>query len=160
MKHAFLKALLLLLFLTGFLSHGTAQNVTLVVTTTEGTEHIYQLTEEGQLFFENGERLVVEDGTGTTATFQLANIKKIVSTEVTGVNESTASDLQLVPNPARNNFLIKNLQGSCQARIYTLDGRLVKSFMVNEEQLIDISDLAPGMYLLHIDGQTLKMMKL
>lgn len=159
MKQAIFKAILLL-FLTGFLFHGTAQNVTLVVTTTDGTEHVYQLTEEGQLYFENGERLIIEDGTGTTASFQLANIQKLVSTEVTGVEESSASSLQLIPNPARNSFLIKNLQGSCLAHIYTLDGRLVKSFETSENQLVDISDLVPGMYLLHIDGQTLKMMKL
>ena len=143
-----------------FLANAQSTNVTLVVTTTDGVEQSYQLTEESQLYFENGERLVIEDGAGTTQTFQLANIQKLVCTEVTGIGESTASDLQLIPNPARDSFIIKNLQGSTQARIYSLDGRLMKSFEATEGMMVDISGLAKGMYLLHIDGQTLKMMKL
>lgn len=154
------KALLLLFLLTGFLFRGTAQNITLVVTTTNGQEQTYQVGEDSRLYFDNGESLVIEDGTGTIATFQLSEIRKINCDEITGVNENNASTLQLSPNPARDSFLIKNLQGDCPARIYTLDGRLVKSFTTNEGMTVDISGLAPGMYLLHIDGETLKMMKL
>ena len=151
---------LVLFFMAGFLLRGTAQNVTLVVTTTEGVEQTFQLTHDGQLFFENGDRLIIEDGTGTTASFQLANIRKLVCTEITGLNESNASELQLIPNPARDHFLISNLKNSCEARIYALDGRLMKTFMATEGMVVDISNLSSGMYLLHIDGQTLKMMKL
>ena len=155
------KFLMLLLFLlAGFLLRGTAQNVTLVVTTTDGTEQSFQLTNEGQLFFEDGERLVIEDGTGTTATFQLADIRKLVCTEITGMEESSTKSLRLLPNPTRDHFLLSNLQSSCEARIYALDGRLVKSFTATEGMTVDISELSKGMYLLHIDGQTLKMMKL
>lgn len=152
------KNLLLFLFM-GFLLHGMAQNVTLVVTTTNGTEHSYQLTNEGQVLFENN-GLTILDGTGTTATFQLADIRKLVCTEITGVDESSTNSLRLLPNPTRDHFLISNLQHSCEARIYALDGRLVKTFTATEGMSIDISELSKGMYLLHIDGQTLKMMKL
>ena len=69
---------LVLLLLAGFQLRGTAQNVTLVVTTTQGQEQSYQLTDASQLFFENGDRLVIQDGTGTTAPFQLADIRKLV----------------------------------------------------------------------------------
>ena len=156
-----LKKILLLLLFTGFLVYGKAQNVTLVVTTTDGTEYSYQVTNEGQLLFENnGDLLTILDGTGTTATFQLAEVRKLVCTEITGVNENATSDLLLIPNPTRDHFLISNLQKSCEAHIYALDGRLVKSFMATEGMTVDISGLTHGMYLLHIDGQTLKMMKL
>lgn len=156
----FKKNLLLLLFV-GFLLRGTAQNVTLVVTTTDGTEHSYQVTNEGQILFENnGDLLTILDGTGTTATFQLADIRKLVCTEITGMEESSTKSLRLLPNPTRDHFLLSNLQSSCEARIYALDGRLVKSFTATEGMTVDISELSKGMYLLHIDGQTLKMMKL
>lgn len=151
----------MLFLLTGCLIGGMAQNVTLVVTTTDGTEHSYQMTNEGQLLFENnGEQLTILDGTGTTATYQLANIRKLVCTEYVGVDESAATALQLFPNPTRDCFVISNLQSNCHGRIYTLDGQLVKEFEASEGAVIDISGLAKGMYLLHIDGQTLKMMKL
>lgn len=152
--------ILLLFFFAGFLLRGTAQNVTLVVTNNDGTEQSFQLTDEGQLYFENGERLVIEDGTGITVTFPLADIRKLVCTEITGIDENATSDLLLIPNPSRNHFLISNLQNSCEARLYALDGRLVKSFIATEGMPVDISGLTSGMYLLHIDGQTLKMMKL
>lgn len=157
------KAILLLLLLAGFSLFGNAQtaNVTLVVTTTSGTEHSYQLTEEGQLLFENnGDVLTILDGAGITASFQLADIRKLVCAEITGVDENNDSKPLLIPNTSRDHFIISNLQNSCEARLYALDGRLMKSFTATDGMIVDISDLAPGMYLLHIDGQTLKMMKL
>ena len=154
------KTFFLLFLLTGFLFHGAAQNVTLVVTTTNGEEQTDQLTETSQLHFNNGENLVIDDGTDTPTTIPLSQIRKIVCSEMTGAEESSATNPQIFPNPSRNSFLIKNLQSSCLAQIYALDGRLVKSFMATEGMLVDISGMAPGMYLLHIDGQTLKLMKL
>ena len=157
------KALVLFLFLTGFsfLSNAQNTNVSLVITTIGGEEFIYQMTEESQLYFaENGESLVIEDGLGNVETFQLASIRKIECSETTGTQENTLSELQLFPNPSRGNFIIKNLIGSHPARIYSLDGRLMRSFKATEGAFIDISDLSRGMYLLHINGQTLKLMKL
>ena len=154
------KTLFLLLFTAGILFSGHSQNVTLVVTTTHGEEQTYQLTHEGQLFFENGDRLVIDDGLGTTASFLLADIQKLVCTEYADLNENTTSALSLIPNPTRDKFIIKNLQNNGMAHIYTLDGRLMKSFEATEGTIVDISELAEGMYLLHINGQTFKMMKL
>ena len=162
MRNVIFKSLVLIAFLAGVAFHASAQgtDVALVVTKTNGQEQTYQLTEDSRMHFENGEQLVIEDGAGATITIQLAEIRKLVCTEITGVSENNASQLLLIPNPTRDHFLISNLQSECEARLYTLDGRLVKSFTAIEGQLIDISDLTPGMYLLHIDGQTLKMMKL
>ena len=158
----FKKALILSILLIGSLMRANAQgtNVTLVVTKTNGEEQTYQLTEESQLYFENGERLVIEDGVNATVTFQLAEIQKLACTEYTGMDENDLAALQLFPNPSRGTFIIKNLQGSHPARIYSLDGRLMKTFRANEGTLVDIGELSRGMYLLHIDGQTLKLMKL
>lgn len=138
----------------------TAQNVTLVVTTLYGQEQSYQLSEECQLFFENGERLIIEDGTGTPVTYQLSEIRKLVCSEVASTDESLVSKLQILPNPLHNYFVVKNLTGTYNGQIYTLDGQLVKTFEATEGMMVDISELAKGMYLLHINGQTLKMIKL
>ena len=139
-----------------------AQDITvnLVVTTTDGADHLFQMTEESQLFFEDGNRLVIRDIDGTTVSFDLASIRKMACTETTGTDENLTSDLQLLPNPSRDCFIIRNLQGESTARVYTLDGRLVKTFLASEGQRIDISELSQGMYLLHLNGQTLKLMKL
>lgn len=154
------KNLLLLFLFVGLAFHVNAQNVTLIVTNTNGTEQTYQLTEESQLHFENGERLVIENANGSNVTLQLSDIRKIVCSEMVGTEENAASKLQILPNPSYNQVIIKNLSGNCQGRIYTLDGRMVKAFEASEGLMLDISDLSEGMYLLNIDGQTLKLMKL
>lgn len=154
------KAILLLFLLAGCLFHGMAQFVALTVTTNDGVEQTYQLTHEGQLYFVDGNRLVIEDGVGTTATYQLSNLRKLVCTEYANVDETSATTPLILPNPVRDNFLITNLQEACEARIYALDGRLVKSLTATDGMRVDISDLAPGMYLLNIECKTIKMMKL
>ena len=162
MKHCFCKALMLMAFLIGISFQAKAQgaNVCLIVTTTDGEEQTLQLSEESHLYFDNGETLVIEDGTGVNMTFDLSKIRKIVCSEMTGLQESATSQLQLLPNPSRGLFVVKNLAESCQARMYSLDGRLVKSFEAQDGSVVDISDLAKGMYMLSINGQTLKLMKL
>lgn len=162
MRSFLFSILLFILFFIGLPFQAKTQetNVMLIVTTNDGTEQTFQLSHEGQLYFEDGERLVIEDGTGSVTTFQLGTIRKLVCTEITGVNESNASELLLTPNPTRDHFLVSNLKNSCEARIYALDGRLMKTFMATEGMVVDISNMSSGMYLLHIDGQTLKMMKL
>ena len=150
---------LLLLLLTGFLLHGNAQNVTLVVTTTNGVEQTYHMTEENQLYFDNGESLMIVENANSTVTYPLSEIRKIVFTEITGIGENTESELQILPNPSHNHFIVKNLSENSPARIYALDGRLVKEFEASEGKVVDISELSEGMYLLHIHGQTLKLMK-
>lgn len=146
--------------MAGFMLQANAQNVTLVVTNTNGTEQTYQLTEENQLHFENGEILVIETANGSNVTLQLSDICKIICSEMVGTEENTASRLQIFPTPAHNQVIIKNLIGNSQGHIYTLDGRMVKAFEASEGMTLDISDLSEGMYLLNIDGQTLKLMKL
>lgn len=162
MKFIFSNFLIFIALFIGINLHANAQStsVTLVVTMNNGEEQTLQLTEKSQLYFENGEQLVIEDGIGTNMTFQLSEIQKLICTDYTGIDETASSSLQLTPNPAHDFFIINNLQNDSEARLYTLDGRLMKSFEATEDMMVDISDMAPGMYLLHINGQTFKMMKL
>ena len=162
MRHFLFKTLILTLLLVGITFHANAQgtNVNLIVTTIDGSEQTFQLDETSQLYFQNGEILVIDDGTDNTVTFELANIRKLVCSEVTGTAEDYESQLQILPNPTRNSFIIRNLTETSPARIYSLDGRLVKAFQASEGSMVDMSELSQGMYLIHINGQTLKLMKL
>ena len=162
MRHFLLKTLMLILLLGTTAFHVNAQGtlVALVVTTTDNEELTYLLTEESRLYFENGETLVINDGADATMTFELAKIRKIVCTEVTGTTENEAPMATVFPNPTHNRFMVKNLAEPCHARIFSLDGRLVKAFDAQDGDVIDISELAEGMYLLSINGLTLKLMKL
>jgi hypothetical protein len=162
MRNLFSKLLTLIAFLIGIASYATAQgtSVNLILTLTNGEEQTLQLSDQSHLHFDNGENLVIDDGNGTTLTFALANIRKIVCAELTDLQESAASQLQILPNPSYDHFIICNLSGPGTARIYAIDGRMMKSFEATEGLSVDISELPSGMYLLHLDGQTLKLMKL
>lgn len=151
--------LLLLFFFTGILSHGTAQIATVSVITTDGQEHNLSLWEDGQLYFDQADRLVIQTSPNSPFVFPLSEIQKIVFSEITDVEESSESKPQILPNPSHDHFIVKNLPDNCPGRIFTLDGRLVMAFEAIEGMMIDISNLSPGMYLLHIDGQILKLMK-
>lgn len=162
MKKCFFKRLILIAFVIGMTFHANAQstNVTLSVTLNDGSEQTYQLTEKSQLYFDNGETLVIEDGDGTTMSFALSAIRKITCSEYTGILEGGTLLPQVLPNPTRNHFVIRNLTETCNARIYALDGRMVMEFQATEGMTVDLSALSQGMYLLHINGQTQKLMKL
>lgn len=162
MKYPFCKALAFFVIVVGMALQTSAQTsaVSLVVTMTDGEEVVYQLTEGSHLSFEEGTSLIIDDGSGDSETLPLSNIRKIVCSELTGTDEQAHTRLQLFPNPSRNHFYIKGLSHDGFARIYTLDGRLLKSFVAKEGMMIDIHELNSGMYLLHINGQTLKLMKL
>ena len=158
---SFFKTLILAVFLSGITSYATAQSsVNLIITKTDGEVQTLTLSNQSQFYFEDGERLVIDDGNNGTQTYQLSQIRKMVCTEILSNEENYALNLQLFPNPSHNSFIVKGLSCTCTARIYTLDGRLMKSFEATESQSVDISELPQGMYLLHITGQTLKLMKL
>ncbi len=152
--------LLLLFFVTGALSHATAQNVVCVVTTTDNVEHSIGLWEDHQMYFDQADRLVIQNSPNANHVFPLSEIRKVVFTEITGTEESHAPAPYILPNPSSNHFIIRNLPETCQGQVFALDGRLVKAFEASEGSVIDISELPKGMYLLQLQGQTLKLMKL
>lgn len=153
---------MLSVFFIGIAFHANAQgtNVSLVLTMTNGEELIFQLSAASQLYFENGDHLIIEDGADVSESFPLNEIRKMVCTEILGTEENAISSLSLFPNPSYSSFIIKGLQDTAPARIYALDGRLVKSFEASEGMVVNIDELPVGMYLLHINGETLKLMKL
>ena len=162
MRHTVTSFLLLFALLGGIASHASAQNdnVTLLVTKTNGEELTFQLNENSRISFENGENLIIEITANATESIPLAQIRKLVCSEITGIDEDAASNWQLFPNPTHDSFIIRNLEGSSIARIYSIDGRLMKSFEATDGSIIDISDFTSGMYLLQLNGQTSKLMKL
>ena len=154
------KLLLLLLIIAGPLFQLTAQNAVCVVTTTDNVEHSIGLWEDHQMYFDQAYRLVIQNSPNANHVFPLSEIRKVVFTEITGTEENHASAPYILPNPSSNHFIVRNLPETCQGRVFALDGRLVKAFEASEGSVIDISELPKGMYLLQIQGQTLKLMKL
>ncbi len=164
MKSIFKRGLLLMAFTMGLLFHLTAQSTLMTIRMNDGTEHTFSMTENDRVYFEDNDKLVVEItvyGKGETyERFNLADIRKITCAETEGISETSSTSVCLSPNPVHDAVLLSNLKGKETILIFALDGRIMKSVEVSEGQLIDISDLPIGLYLVKTESQTLKMIKL
>lgn len=72
---------------------------------------------------------------------------------ITGINEVEGFEFSVYPNPTSGEFTIKGLNANSieSVILYSTQGRAVRTVEINSDlQLINISDLPNGMYLLHI----------
>ena len=164
MKNILQRGLLLALLTIGLACHLTAQSTQMTIHLNDGSERTYYMTESDRVYFEDNETLVVEtavyDKDFRSDRFNLADIRKITCAETVGISEASDLPTGLTPNPVHNSFTLRNLKEKETLRIYALDGRLMKSVEVSENQMVDISDLPIGLYLVKTERQTLKMIKL
>lgn len=164
MKRIFQRGLLLAAFILGLAFHLAAQSTQMTIHMNDGTERSYFMAESDHVYFEDNETLVIEiaayDKSVRSDRFNLADISKITCTETEGILEETNTPLWISPNPTHDAFKLHNLNGKETIQIYALDGRLAKSAEVTVDQLVDISDLPNGLYLVKTESCTLKMIKL
>lgn len=161
MKRLFQRGLLLAALTLGLVFHLAAQSTQMTIHLNNGDEHAFYLSEDDRVYFEENERLIIEiAATYGFESFDLADIRKITCSETVGTKENSLSSLSIFPNPVHDALMLRNLEGTAQAQLYALDGRLVKSFRITDNQIVDISELPMGMYLLKVDSKTLKLMKL
>ena len=164
MKRLFQRGLLLVALTIGLAMHITAQSTQMTVHLNNGTEHTYYMSETDRVYFDDNETLVVEIaayGKGILSDrYNLDDIRKITCAETESVVEASETKLSLSPNPVHDSFVLRNLNGKENLRIFSLDGKLVKSVEASESQIVDISDLPMGVYLVKTERQTLKMIKL
>ena len=68
--------------------------------------------------------------------------------------ETTQAKLTVGPNPNKGNFFfqVNGMEQSTPALLYTLDGKLIGQYKINEGQRQQVSGLKPGVYLLKING--------
>lgn len=160
MKHLLQRGLLLMALFMGFAFSLTAQSTQMIVTLNDGTEKSYTMAESDRVYFENNASLIVEQGTGTDV-IPLADIRKINCSEVMdGQSENTMANVSLTPNPVHDVMMLHNLDGVETVSIYSIDGRLMKTFETSGEEFINTEDLARGLYLVRTKSCVLKMIKL
>lgn len=144
----------------GFAFSLTAQSTQMIVTLNDGTEKSYTMAESDRVYFENNTSLIVEQGTGTDV-IPLADIRKINCSEVMGgQSENAMANVSLTPNPVHDVMMLHNLDGVETVSIYSIDGRLMKTFETSGEEFINTEDLARGLYLVRTKSCVLKMIKL
>jgi hypothetical protein len=92
--------------------------------------------------------------TGSTGTYLLD--LKISKTGTSGIADAEQMPLMVFPNPARNEFYIdaSDMESNYELQIYNAAGAAVKNesgkIRLNEIMKINISDLAAGIYSVHL----------
>ncbi|MCW3086149.1 MAG: hypothetical protein JWP12_3515 [Bacteroidetes bacterium] len=103
-----------------------------------------------------------DPGTGvypvTSAGWTDSYICKLKATSTAGIDEQNKSNdvFAAYPNPASAMLMIrKNGNGKSIVKLYSVLGELVKTLdLEDDQQLVDVSALAPGMYFLYMENQT------
>jgi len=156
------KSLLLLILLYSFgIAVVQAQN--LIIRFTDGTENADQLSSLQKLSFDSGS-LVISYKNGSTALYALPEIQKLYFGAITLIPDepaATENSMSIYPNPALNEIHLENIPaGTSMIFIYRMDGKLVMQQPAKvSTELINISNLECGLYLLVANTKTAKFIK-
>ena len=74
------------------------------------------------------------------------------------LSDNYETQIKVFPNPSHDGFYLKGIQNETELDLYSIDGRKIKSFKVNQDTYIDYS-LSAGMYLLKITSEGLSSIK-
>jgi hypothetical protein len=120
----------------------SAAQTGVTITYYDGTAQGFNVTSGGKLYFGSDQLYVKTDGT-TAPTF--------------GENRN---HLALYPNPGSDYIRIQSdADENLNTKIYSMAGQLVQQGTYEPDQDIDVSGLASGLYLVHVDGLTIKFSK-
>ncbi|MBW1297302.1 immunoglobulin-like domain-containing protein [Aquimarina litoralis] len=102
-----------------------------------------------------------------TATDDHSNVETISFTitvsDVLSVEENEENIFTVYPNPAIDQFWITGLSGEAQLTLFDINGRVLRTIKVMNDQAVSTTDLSEGVYLITIEQegtlQTTRLMK-
>lgn len=75
-----------------------------------------------------------------------------------GILDAAATEFSIAPNPASDFVVITHGQNAAQLTlVYDAQGKIVKSAMLNNRAELNVSDLAPGIYSIRVNGNSAKL---
>lgn len=155
----FRKFLLAIFFtMTGYLF----SQIGIKVTYYTSAEASYNIDTTGKLYFSGDNLLIKETSSSNDVTIPISIIQKItLTTYVLGTDEigSNTNSLKIYPNPSDKWIKISGLKNKSLVKIYSMTGKLVHSGDYTSETEINISNLSSGLYLVQVNGSTLKLLK-
>lgn|SRR5574344_122212 len=152
---------LVFILLLSCFSMGQAQNA-IAVQKTDGSVQSFDLQSNGSLYFVT-DSLMIRDNNGVESSFLISEVQKIYfasSSSIAEVSNATEDNIFLYPNPAKNYVKIANLSSKSRVQIFSLDGRKLYNNEAFLGSSIDISSLREGIYIMRVNGKTLKFSKL
>jgi Endonuclease I/Secretion system C-terminal sorting domain len=75
-----------------------------------------------------------------------------------GINDATVLDVQLYPNPTSNRIYIKGIQDETNLDVFSIEGRKVKTFKIDNDSFLDLN-VSSGIYFLNISSETKSAIK-
>lgn len=83
----------------------------------------------------------------------------LMSEGTNSIEENTASQISIVPNPAKSNAVI-SVEKPTTISVYSMNGVELLNQKIQEEYTLELEGYASGIYFIHTtDGQTLKLVK-
>lgn len=81
----------------------------------------------------------------------------VINQATLGVNDPSSKRIALYPNPASENFQIRNLPEAASITIYDISGRKVFQKKVQDQEALSVSALGKGTYIVEITYGTKKV---
>jgi hypothetical protein len=134
-----------------------------IVTYYDGTTQGFNVESTGKLYFNSDNLNVKINNTiATPTTIPVTIIRKITfsTTLLTNTFGENKNNFVLYPNPSSDVFKIKSdLIENLKVEIYSLQGQLVFQGNYQSDQDIDVTNLSSGLYLVQVNGLTIKFSK-
>lgn len=162
MKRKLIFTAILFFYMGISIVHGQSpSNLQLVLT--DGTQQATPLSSIKKITF-TGTTMILNYSDGTQGSFASSGIQKLLFSSATATQTvpDNVKRISVYPNPATDYIKLKNIsEGTNTVVIYRLDGAVLLTALINNaaEQL-NITTLAKGFYLLKVNNQALKFMKL
>lgn len=128
------------------------------------TNQEFTLGDEGKIYFSETE-LYINNGDQVLSNILISTIRKITVTDNAPnsivTNSDETGDVIVYPNPAQNHIRIKSSNPEkTTLLILSMNGQVLINKDYYPEDMIDISHLAPGLYVVKIGNITKKISKL
>lgn len=157
--------LFLILVMCSWLKISAEEHNTLRVVMLSGQETAYALSLIGRIEFSADSLFLVSNQgiiLGRENKDSVQNIAFRTDSTTTDISEvKIGNSIQIYPNPVLQTLIIKGAKTNEVIRIYSLNGNLIASAIVYDEQhsAIDVSGLPVGQYILQVNTQVMKLIK-
>lgn len=157
MKH---KILILVYFFTCISLLANAQSTVLRITKTGNSTLDFQVSQISKVLF-NDSTMIINMTDGFINNIPISSIRSFVVRDFTKLVEIEQRTLVVYPNPVSSNIMLLNLDYQTHlADIYAVTGQLLlQKFVSFTNNIIDVSALKEGIYVLKLNGQTIKFTK-
>lgn len=151
--------LFLLMIITGSLFAQTGVKITYYDTSTQ----TFNVENTGKLYFSGDNLMVQLNDTSSATSIPVSIIQKInfvAAALGTGEIGENSKNLQLYPNPSTDFIRIKSQNSEkLSVAIYSLSGKIALKGIYSSEENINVSKLTAGVYLVQVNGVTIKFIK-